>query len=206
MYQAEDDETTASREMLMPSVNVERWHSAENAQKRPKRAMMVAAGFITATIFLIVTLGWSRNTTWPLTSTSQKVCGSSRAEALNHGCEFDVMSFSWLPAHCYDKDLTEDFLAAANWTWTTDEIGQEVVPFTEVSLGLHDELFVTWSFHLFHCAYAWRKLHRDLEAGHVDSYLANIEHTHHCSQTLLEAAEYDHQSRNTIIRTKFVEC
>lgn len=136
-----------------------------------------------------------------------KNCGASRAEAIARKCAFDVMSFSWLPQGCYDADLTQQFLAMRNWTWTTEEDGKLVVPFDEVIQGLHSELYVTWEYHIFHCAFAWRKFHRALESGvAVDSYLANVNHTHHCSETLMKGTQFDLQERNTIIRTKFVQC
>jgi hypothetical protein len=36
-------------------------------------------------------------------------CGTSIAEALNRGCVFDPLVPAWVPPHCRDDELTEEF-------------------------------------------------------------------------------------------------
>lgn len=58
-------------------------------------------------------------------------------------------------------------------------------------------LYVTDEYHIVHCVYMWRKLHRGLEVeskelepgssegAWIDSYTSNFMHTHHCTDVLL---------------------
>lgn len=139
----------------------------------------------------------------------QLSCASSRDEARRLGCQFDVMSFSWLPAQCYDRDLVEEFLARKSWTYylqpnsTQDE---NQVDFEEVAAGDHHKLFVSWEFHRAHCAYMWRKMHRALLSGMpIDDYINSYVHTKHCTEVLLdENVELD--KIEVLIQTKFVNC
>lgn len=132
-------------------------------------------------------------------------CGSSRQEALAMGCKFDPMSFSWLQPDCYDSELTSQFLTLRQWRWTTDRAGSDEVSFDDVMKGKHELLYVSWEYHLLHCTYMWRKMHRAVLAGkRVDGYIGNYNHTSHCEKMLMENTALD--EINTIIRTKFVTC
>lgn len=132
-------------------------------------------------------------------------CGSSRDEAKSTGCHFDPMSFSWLPTDCYDAELTKSFLGLKEWQWFTDADGSPA-PHESVLRGDYDELFVSWEYHLLHCTYTWRKMHRALLRGKpVDNYIGKYNHTAHCEMMLL-AQHIERNSTNTIIQTKFVSC
>ncbi|OJJ43566.1 hypothetical protein ASPZODRAFT_50745, partial [Penicilliopsis zonata CBS 506.65] len=120
-------------------------------------------------------------------------CGTSREEAASLDCYFDPMSFSWLPADCYDAELTEAFLELKEWQWFTDADGSPA-PRDAVMAGLYDQLFVSWEYHLLHCTYAWRKMHRALLHGWpIDDYIAQYTHTAHCESMLL-AQQIDRNS------------
>lgn len=112
---------------------------------------------------------------------SPESCDTSPNEAVARGCRFDVMSSSWLPSRCIDSELMEQFTNSHSWTWYADINGTTVEPCESVSAGNHDRLFVTQGFHLYHCTYMWRKMHRAvLSATPLDGYIGDYHHTTHC--------------------------
>ena len=132
-------------------------------------------------------------------------CGPSRIEAQEKKCRFDPMSFSWLPPACFDEELTNDFLHREEWHWFRTQMGTGEVSMEEVIRGEENQLFVSSEYHVAHCAYMWRKLHRALAKGQlVDSYIGSYNHTKHCDHMLLEAVRT--QQINTLIVTKFPNC
>lgn len=145
-------------------------------------------------------------------------CGDTPSSAREANCTFDIMSFSWLPTPCADPKLTAEFLAVRNWTWWLDTDTTVPVPFDEVAMGNHRELFVTREYHMYHCTYMWRKLHRGLLEGQhnaegrgvVDTYIGEYSHTAHCEMMIL-GTEGDEDTVNktatdTAILMKFPQC
>ncbi|PVH73087.1 hypothetical protein DL98DRAFT_398522, partial [Cadophora sp. DSE1049] len=133
-------------------------------------------------------------------------CGTSSAEAVSLGCHFDVMSFAWLPQACFDGELSHQFLALRDWEWFLDSEGTHGVDMGSVLAGEYSQLYVTQEYHMYHCTYMWRKMHRAaLRGAALDGYIGSMMHTEHCEQMLM-----DHESTidetNTMIFTKFVEC
>jgi hypothetical protein len=138
-------------------------------------------------------------------------CGPTASTALSLDCIFDLLSFTWLPAPCYDAELTGEFLAAQPWRWFADANGTEEVSLAEASRGTRD-LYVTRGYHQAHCAFAWRKLHRAVlndESG-WDGYVGKYEHTVHCAGVLMRGEEKGGGEKenevNTVIRVKFPNC
>jgi len=167
---------------------------------------LFSGGFLLLLISIISLLPIESNAIPTVHSThGSQSCGTNRNEALSHNCTFDPMSFSWLPPACYDDALTAEFLSLKPWRWTTDRTGTDPVLLEKVLAGDHANLYVSWEYHLLHCTYMWRKLHRAaLGSGMVDSYIGNYNHTSHCEMMLLQ--EGDKEDINTVIRTKFVDC
>lgn len=99
-----------------------------------------------------------------------------------------------------------DYNPEKPWKWYLDPGGRHELSRQDVQDGTHDFLFVSWEYHLVHCVYMWRKLHRAIEVGGiVDSYVGNYNHTMHCSKKLL-ADGVDRQEKNTIIHIKYPDC
>lgn len=137
---------------------------------------------------------------------SPETCGTSPEEALGRRCHFDVMSFSWLPSRCFDSELSDQFMGSRNWTWYADIDGTIIEPYDSVATGQHDCLFVTQEYHLFHCTYMWRKMHRAvLSATPLDGYIGDYHHTSHCEGQLVRQGD-DLALINTSIYTKYVDC
>jgi hypothetical protein len=140
------------------------------------------------------------------TTSPPETCGVTADEARSRGCEYDVMSFAWTPSRCFDSDLMAEFTSVRNWTFFTSENGTEEVPHLTVALGEHDKLYVTQEFHMYHCTYMWRKMHRAvLAAVPLDGYIGNYHHTSHCERQIMQQAREAHEISTTIF-TKYVSC
>jgi len=154
----------------------------------------------------------------PLPGTRFGSCGDTPTSARLANCTFDIVSFSWLPTPCADPELTAEFLRVRNWTWWLDTHTTTPVPFEEVAGGDYDQLFVTREYHMYHCTYMWRKLHRGLlkglenaeKRGIVDTYIGEYGHTSHCEMMLLGMEEdhsvVDRNATDTAILMKFPHC
>lgn len=124
------------------------------------------------------------------------------------------MSFSWLPPACYDAELSYDFTyaypnatAPNKWNWYEDLAATRPVPISRVEAGDYEALYVSWEYHLVHCVFMFKKLHRAVEQGlKIDGYIGNMGHTEHCGRTLLGDRTMDPASVNTMIRQKFPTC
>lgn len=133
-------------------------------------------------------------------------CGLSASDAVSRGCSFDPVSFAWLPQRCFDRELAEQFLAQRNWRWYQDSNGTIPVQYESLRNGDYPELYVTQEYHMYHCTYMWRKMHRAILHGQpLDGYIGHFAHTSHC-ETMLLNHEAALNSTNTIIATKFVNC
>lgn len=143
-------------------------------------------------------------------------CGNSAPEARSLGCVLDVISRTWVHPLCYDEQITSDFVAQ-NWTWyltQKDAAGKatsHAIPPTQLQHTLEDDdanVMVSAKYHLWHCSYAWQKFHRAvLERGRVDTYLANYQHTKHCSHVGLDTLSLGSlDSITTQFTVKFTAC
>ena len=133
-------------------------------------------------------------------------CGNSSVEALSQGCVFDVMSFAWLPERCFDRELTAEFLAQQDWKWFLDPEGIEVVEYVNITTGIHDEVYVTEEYQMYHCTFMWRKMHRAAIAGRaLDGYISDIHHTAHCEMQILDR-RLRLNDTSTTMYIKYADC
>lgn len=148
----------------------------------------------------------------PLPSDSDaSPCGHSRAEALEAGCIFDMLSFSWMPPDCYDADLTAEFEGLSNWRYFSEkDATSRQIPRSVAALGEHHHLFVTWEWHLRHCTYSWKRYMRatlpDGPMQSIDNVTASDAHTLHCERLILRKDPPDLQKVNTRVRLKYLKC
>ncbi|KAH0559381.1 hypothetical protein GP486_004105 [Trichoglossum hirsutum] len=113
-------------------------------------------------------------------------CGKNAETARKRGCHFDIISFTWLRHECFDRELTEQFSREKKWQWSLDSNGTSLVSEEQMRNGDVEVGWVTWEYHLTHCLYTWKKLIRAVEKrAPIDGYIANINHTSHCSKLLL---------------------
>ena len=114
-------------------------------------------------------------------------CGSSPTRARARGCRFDILSFAWQTAECYDDDLMQEFIRYDNWTFYAHFNSTETVVDTAIALEGNRGLYVDWKYHITHCTFMWRQMYRAYSLrGYIDSHLDNYNHTLHCQRTMLE--------------------
>lgn len=122
-----------------------------------------------------------------------QLCGNSPEEAEAAGCVFDLMTVSWLPLECYDGELTTQFMEEGPWDfYLSNSTRPEALPEERVKIPSLEAISKTtelmWTdrrFHVFHCIYGWKMMHRAIERGwKMESSLATYHHTEHCSDTL----------------------
>jgi hypothetical protein len=137
---------------------------------------------------------------------SPESCGGSSAEVISLGCIFDMMSFGWLPARCFDKELTDECLARQDWKWFLDPNRVEAIDFSDVAAGHYDAVYVTREYQLYHCTYMWRKMHRAMLAGRiVDGYIRDMHHTANCEMQILDQW-LGLNDTSSMIYVKFATC
>lgn len=161
-------------------------------------------------------------------SRRSKTCEMPPSTAMAQGCKFDILSFSWLPAPCFDGELTSQFLAMKpeGWKWYaldsaapgyynhSIQVGADDVveiDIAEVQQGNYSSLLVTNDYHFYHCLFAWRKLHRALQGfANMDSYIVSLNHTNHCVHMLGHywegSKEMSGSKLETIISRKTPQC
>ncbi|PYI06677.1 hypothetical protein BO78DRAFT_274705, partial [Aspergillus sclerotiicarbonarius CBS 121057] len=110
-------------------------------------------------------------------------CGSSASEAQSLGCEWDILSFAWLPSSCIDHETTEKFRAAGPWRYYGD-VGQTVEISEEQFSQDNVTVYLTNEVHVAHCAYSWVKFHRAIALGLKVHDQLPLLHTEHCSMVL----------------------
>lgn len=126
-------------------------------------------------------------------------CGSSDEEAVALGCIYDHIAVDWLPTHCHDADLVDEFDASGpappNGTWPYYRVtshgimGPQFAPLDETTtidtLAREGEnYFATVEWHVAHCLFTWRKQVKSEHDGStlvVEPWNAEEDHVRHCS-------------------------
>jgi hypothetical protein len=135
-------------------------------------------------------------------------CGNTVAEAQSLNCSFSMVLHAWLPQDCMSEDDMEDEIAMyanRNWHWGLENM-------TEVSLetvrsGEFLSVWTSYDWHVTHCTYVWKRLHRALlaEDMKIDSYTASYGHTKHCVEMITGQDEM-HKALGTQVFAKFPTC
>lgn len=119
-------------------------------------------------------------------------CGGNPEEARAKGCIYDVMMQDWLPEPCYDKALTEKYLAQGNWTWYADGEGKTVMSDEQMAKGEHGRAWMSVSYHKAHCIFSWMKIIRALRNNKgISQELLSYDHVMHCSMGALRQDSED---------------
>ncbi|PSK56767.1 Cytoskeletal protein syp1 [Elsinoe australis] len=117
--------------------------------------------------------------------------GTTIAEAKRRGCTFSPLAISWLPPHCLDEELSDQFNHAGPgpdgaWPYWADR--NMTVPLTieEVgNLAPSGHFYTTQGWHVTHCMYQWRKELRSKFTGKkVEIRNTGVEHTEHCEMVV----------------------
>ncbi|KAL2132721.1 hypothetical protein VTI74DRAFT_3459 [Chaetomium olivicolor] len=142
--------------------------------------------------------------------------------ARSRGCRFDILSFAWQTPECYDEELLDEFLRYDDWQFyahpggTDDDdddnnsshnttLPEEVVDLATALEGRRT-LYVDWKYHVAHCTFMWRQMHRAYaRRGYIDSHLDDYAHTLHCQRTLLDRETPLHRVV-VVAALKYPEC
>ena len=102
-----------------------------------------------------------------MTSEEASPCGNDANTARSLGCEFDPLTFAWLPPRCYDYNLTAEFLQVQEWQWWRQrpDGSRRQLSLVNVMQSSDTTLYVTWEYHRQHCTYLWLKMHRAMMSG-----------------------------------------
>jgi hypothetical protein len=150
-----------------------------------KKSVCEILGFLVAIVLMVAIVFTSIvSTSRTESQPSLSDCGNSPSTARTRGCSFDLISFAWQTPECFDASLVSEFATWDDWTFYTDRKGNMTVP-QEVALLGEQSLWVTWDYHLVHCTFMWRQMHRAYEKGWIDAHLHAYNHTLHCQKMLL---------------------
>ncbi|KAL7904451.1 hypothetical protein GGI35DRAFT_463252 [Trichoderma velutinum] len=135
-------------------------------------------------------------------------CGSSIDEAMSLGCKYDSLSVSWLPEHCRDNELTEEFNTAGpngTWSYWADPEGKNPITLEEIAL-LADlpqkggVFYSTVRWHLAHCAFSWRKEYRMRAKGlMVEGRYESESHIKHCYRYFVSEEPLDRGNVRSVV-------
>lgn len=119
-------------------------------------------------------------------------CGGSWQEAEALGCHFDVMASRWYSPECFDQEALDAMLAEpqVNFTWYVDREHTAVVTREQALRGEFTKVWPDNAFHIKHCLYLWRRLHRAIINNKpIDEDLFDYGHTLHCTRMILKWME-----------------
>jgi hypothetical protein len=131
----------------------------------------------------------------PKFSHPKQECGNTTTEARKKGCEFDLLSYSWIPPDCYDRETAGEFRRWVNdpdrergsWPLFEDrQLKQRIADENDLSERIGIWTWVTEEIHLGHCAFLARRLHRAIEGKFRLTGVENINHTLHCTNQVLD--------------------
>ena len=96
----------------------------------------------------------------------RRPCGNTPDKAKAAGCIFDIVSFCFLHPRCHDFELAAEFAAIEPWQWFKERSNESAtIPREQVLTGEFDVSFVDYHYHIEHCLFMWRKLHRIVLRG-----------------------------------------
>ncbi|KUJ15247.1 uncharacterized protein LY89DRAFT_564653, partial [Mollisia scopiformis] len=120
-------------------------------------------------------------------------CGKSVEEAKSLGCKYVTMSAAYLPPHCRDDELDEEFSRLGHkpdgsWTYHSDFERNHETDVADIATwaGSEKRFYTSWEWHVMHCLFYWRKLHRaQFSDVMIEPRFNNDGHLHHCAKLIL---------------------
>lgn len=120
-------------------------------------------------------------------------CGESTDEARERGCKYDALCAAWLPEHCRDDELTDEFENSGDgpdgkWLYWAD--AKHTVPLTveqvaELGNDPNATFHMSGQWHVTHCFFFWRLEHRSRFSGKfIEGRSDSEKHIHHCRKVI----------------------
>jgi len=152
-----------------------------SAKPRPRILIILSLGVVLALVLLTTRILAFIGRVHPRPPLS---CGTTPSSARENGCFFDLISFAWQVPECYDASLVSEFSSWDTWSFFIENRGNVTLP-QEIAMLGEQSLYTTWYYHVVHCTFMWRQMHRAFERGWIDSHLLSYNHTLHCQAVLL---------------------
>lgn len=135
-------------------------------------------------------------------------CGNSPEEARERECTYNIVLQAWLPRLCHseaDAEDAEEMYRDRSWVFKT-ESGQNLT-MEQLSAGEFEYARTSMDFHITHCMYVWKRLHRVIldPTQELDSYTASYGHTNHCVKMIGGQADEMHDITTTTF-VKYPKC
>ena len=96
-----------------------------------------------------------------------------------------------------------------NWAYYLDRNRTRLVSQELALTGEFAGLYPKFEYHLLHCTYMWKKLHRAMLGkgkAAIDSANGQYTHTQHCSHMLLARRDVNLDVINAVIVVKHPDC
>ena len=163
---------------------------------RSPRLLLTTFGVLTLGISLFLILHVSIRPTSRQGGLDEiQYCGNSSSEAQALGCQFDILSFGWVPKECFDRDTAVEFhewlldpARKISFPFYTSQSDGEWLPNEDILSRRAGVLWMTQEEHLGHCLFFMKRLHRLMSRqGKVDSETVNFHHTTHCVNFVMDA-------------------
>ncbi|MCJ1289384.1 hypothetical protein MMC34_000916 [Xylographa carneopallida] len=114
--------------------------------------------------------------------------GTTTAEAIRRGCIFTPLAIAWLPPHCIDIELSDEFDISGpgpggSWEYWADSHRQVALNRTEMGLLADTDgvFYTTQDWHIKHCTFTWRKHYQQRVTGVTIERRSNgLDHIGHC--------------------------
>ena len=121
-------------------------------------------------------------------------CGTTPEEAVERDCQFDMLSFAWVPKPCFDADLSSTYNVYEAFEFFYHREKSDKIPVEELRKGINKQVYTSGRYHRTHCTYAWKILQRAVLQGYhlSDNKTLSPEHYDHCSYYLVDV---DHSYR-----------
>ncbi|KAM3541361.1 hypothetical protein BM221_009601 [Beauveria bassiana] len=139
-------------------------------------------------------------------------CGNSPADARARGCRYSIVLHAWLPASCLtaadDEDARDMYKDRGGGRWFYHETASgRNLTLEELGAGDYEHFGTTFDWHVAHCMFVWKRLHRILldPTQELDTYTANYHHTSHCVKMIAGHPEGMKDS-GTKIFVKYPKC
>ena len=159
--------------------------SASTSKPQVRYTLISGALVLSILIIIALTASFSGQGQQHSPTATWTSCGEDKATALARNCSFDLISFAWQTPECFDYTLVSEFAAWDDWKFYLWFNGSVVIP-QSVAMQGETDLHVDWQYHVTHCTFMWRQMHRAYERGYIDSHLRAYNHTLHCQKMLLK--------------------
>ncbi|KAB8072072.1 hypothetical protein BDV29DRAFT_158908 [Aspergillus leporis] len=151
-------------------------------------------------------------------------CGTTSAEALAAGCQFDIFSFGWNPPECTDLQLynttlytLRDQLEGAPAFFTSkghpisidvvENYGRGISTTGDLAVADDQEIRSSWEHYLVACAYGWQKVQRAaMRNWPLEEWSASYRLAKRCGPDLLTRQKRDSDSLESHLKPWFPMC